>query len=233
MSVRVLAKVWDAYPGGGTDLLALLALADWSDDAGKCYPSMAAIARKVRLSECQARRVVHRLIESGYIKVTANSTGGATSRRYQIILACLTPIADATPSVDDRGSADATLPLAPVIAHPSHSYATRTVIEPSITTKKVSRSKKSEITLKQFLDGCKEKSEKAIPENDPVFSYADDVGLDREMVSVCWQEFKAAYLPTSKVYADWRAAFRNAVRKNYYRLWLCKEGEPVTWTSAG
>lgn len=138
MAVRVLSRVWDGYPGGGGDLLALLALADWSDDGGKCYPSMAAIARKVRLSECQARRVVHRLIEGGFLKVTANATGGATSRRYQIILDRLTPSADATPSADDRGRTGATPPLAPMRGDPSHSYATRTVNEPSTTVSRPS-----------------------------------------------------------------------------------------------
>ena len=57
MSVRVMSLVWDGYPGGGSELLALLALADWSDDDGRCYPSMASIGRKTRLSEKQARRL--------------------------------------------------------------------------------------------------------------------------------------------------------------------------------
>lgn len=108
MAVRVLSMVWDGYPGGGTELLALLALADWSDDNGRCWPSMASIARKTRLSEKQARRVVHSVIKSGYLTVTANPQGGATSRRYQINLKRL-----ATP--------------------PTH--GSRTVIDTSITVK--------------------------------------------------------------------------------------------------
>ncbi len=46
MSVRVLARVWDGYPGGGSELLTLLALADWSDDDGHCFPSIQKIAEK-------------------------------------------------------------------------------------------------------------------------------------------------------------------------------------------
>lgn len=234
MSIRILSTVWDKFPGSGADLLTMLALADWSDDAGKCYPSMASIARKVRLSECQARRVVHRMIEAGFLKVTANATGGATSRRYQIILASLTPSADATPSADDRGIAHATPPLAPAIGDPSHSYATRTVNEPSLTVKKISRGKKSKLTLKQFLEACKASGEKTIPENDPVFEYAETVGLDNEMIAVCWREFKAAFLQDdSKRQKDWRAHFRNAVRRNWYKLWYLKEDEATRWTSAG
>jgi hypothetical protein len=36
VSIRVMSLIWDAYPGGGgSELLALLALADWSVDAGR------------------------------------------------------------------------------------------------------------------------------------------------------------------------------------------------------
>lgn len=96
-----------------------------------------------------------------------------------------------------------------------------------------SSSSSKTVTLKQFLESCKEKAEQAIPEDDSVFAYAETVGLEREMVAVCWQEFKAAYLPKKKRYSDWRKAFNNAVRGNYYGLWFCKEGEPMSWTSKG
>lgn len=88
MSVRVMSLVWDGYPGGGSELLALLALADWSDDEGRCYPSMAAIADKTRLSRSQAQRVVHTLIGSGFVSVEGNESGGrpGSTRRYLINL---------------------------------------------------------------------------------------------------------------------------------------------------
>lgn len=167
MAVKIISIVWDKYPGGGTDLLTLLALADWSDDLGKCYPSMASIARKVRLSRSQAQRVVHGLIDGGFVKVIGNEFGGArgASRRYQINLESLRGRTDATGSTH-----------APEGSHPcanrGSTHATQTVIEPSRTVKKASLSKKSEITLRQFLDGCKESGEQAIPENDPIFEYA-------------------------------------------------------------
>lgn len=86
MSIRVMSLVWDGYQGSGSELLALLALADWSDDEGRCFPSVAAIGRKTRLSEKQARRVVHSLIDDGVVKVVAGKDGGRGSRRYQIVL---------------------------------------------------------------------------------------------------------------------------------------------------
>ena len=40
MSIQIINKVWEGFPGSGAELLALLALADWSDDEGRCFPSM-------------------------------------------------------------------------------------------------------------------------------------------------------------------------------------------------
>lgn len=234
MSIKIMSQVWEGYPGGGSELLAMLALADWSDDNGKCYPAMSSISKKIRLKERQAQRVVHQLIENGFVQIIGNEFGGApgASRQYRLVLSRLTGVTHDTPAKSQTGvMGDGDGCHGRRLTGVTHD--TLTVIEPSITVKKVSRSKKTEITLNQFLEDCKASNEKTIHENDPVFDYADTVGIDHEMVAVCWQEFKAAYLTGKKTYTDWRAAFRNAVRKNYYKLWFVREGEQAAWTSVG
>lgn len=135
MSVRVLSKVWDGYPGGGTELLALLALADWSDDEGRCFPSIKSIAKKVRLKERQVQRTVNKLISSGFVIILSNKFGGApgSSRRYQIVFSSLTGVADDTPKSKTGVMQDADgchiSPYTGVVDD------TLTVIEPSLTTK--------------------------------------------------------------------------------------------------
>ena len=63
MSVEVMSLVWKNYPKGGSEKLAMLALADWcNDQGGSLHPSINAIARKINVSESQARRIVHELI---------------------------------------------------------------------------------------------------------------------------------------------------------------------------
>lgn len=234
MSIRVMTQVWDGFPGGGSELLAMLALADWSDDAGVCFPAISSISKKIRLQERQAQRIMRQLIADGFVQVIGNEFGGApgASRQYRLVISRLTGVTHDTPSGGQTGVMEDVDGC-----HPRRltgvTHDTLTVIEPSITVKKVSRIKKTGITLNQFLEDCKANSEKTFPENDPVFEYADTVGIDHEMVAVCWQEFKAAYLPGKKTYADWRAAFRNAVRKNYYKLWFVREGEQAAWTSVG
>lgn len=144
MSIRVMSMVWDGFPGGGSDLLAMLALADWSDDEGRCFPSMSAIAAKTRLSRSQAQRVVHGLIDGGYIQVVGNEFGGAPrmTRQYRIILSSLTGRMGATPtgrmgatgSVHATGSADAQ-DGPHGCADTGRMGATQTVSEPSVNRK--------------------------------------------------------------------------------------------------
>lgn len=135
MSVRVLSKVWDGYPGGGTELLALLALADWSDDEGRCFPSIKSIAKKVRLKERQVQRTVNKLISNGFVIILSNKFGGApgSSRRYQIVFSSLTGVADDTPKSKTCVMQDAD--GCHISTYTSVVDDTLTVIEPSLTTK--------------------------------------------------------------------------------------------------
>lgn len=87
MSVKVMSLVWDVYPGSGSELLAMLALADWCNDAGgSLYPSMRAVAEKIRVSEKQARRIVQTIVERGFLGVVGNEYGGkpGSTKQFQI-----------------------------------------------------------------------------------------------------------------------------------------------------
>ena len=103
--------VWAAFPGNGSELLAMLVMANWSDDqGGNLFPSIAAVAKRIRTSESQARRVLHQLIATGWLTVVGNASGGApgTTRRYALNVEKLaatggagaTPRVSATPRID-------------------------------------------------------------------------------------------------------------------------------------
>lgn len=146
MSIKVMTYVWDGFPASGSELLAMLALADWCDDnGGSLFPSIKSIAEKIRVSESQARRIVRGFETSGFISVIGNAYGGApgTTRQYRLNVAKLRQLAnekhaetacmDATPSVDATPSTDArdglhgcARGLAPMPAKPS-----LTINEPS------------------------------------------------------------------------------------------------------
>lgn len=76
------------------------------------------------------------------------------------------------------------------------------------------------IGIKAWLERCKEDGEKPIPEGSPALRYADDAGIPPEFVALHWREFKARHAESGKRYRDWRQAFLNSVRANWYGLWL-------------
>ena len=124
MSYKVMDLVWKKFPASGSDLTGMLAMADWCDDTGgSLFPSIAAVAKKIRVSDSQARRIIRGFEKAGYIKVVGNAYGGApgTTRQYRLnvsMLAALpdtekttgssaTPSADAPPAIDATPSSDA------------------------------------------------------------------------------------------------------------------------------
>lgn len=97
-----MSLVWDNFTRGGSDKLALLAMADWCNDlGGSLHPSVSTVAKKINRTEKQAREILHRLISEGWIMVIGNENGGkpGQSRKYQInVEKLLTPPASVTPT---------------------------------------------------------------------------------------------------------------------------------------
>lgn len=88
--------------------------------------------------------------------------------------------------------------------------------------------------LADWLQLCREEGVKPIPADDPVFDYAEGVGISREMVGMAWAEFKRKRLKAGKGQKDWRATFRDAVRGNWFRLWVLRAGdEPAVLSTVG
>ena len=227
MSIRVMSRVWDHYPGKGSDLLAMLALADWSDDDGRCFPSVAALARKVRLQERQAQRALSGLIEQGFLSVTGNENGGAPgmTRRYRVNLERLTGVTQDTPPKVDGCHARRETGV---------SGDTQTVNEPSVVISSQRTRKKSKaLPLTDWLAQVAAAGEKAIPDDDPVRSYAAQAGIPDDFMPLAWAEFKARHSePDAKTYTDWRAVFRKAVRGNWLKLWFVNQ-DGYQLTTAG
>lgn len=78
MSVRLMSILWERYPAGGSELLLMLALADWADDDGnRIYPSVATLAKKVRQSERNVQRLLRKLVKSRLLEVVGSERGGS------------------------------------------------------------------------------------------------------------------------------------------------------------
>src|SRR5258705_5390136 len=97
-----MSLVWSSAPHRGNSLLVFLALADWANEAGICWPSIPTIARKARISKRSAQYIIRALKEEGYISIVE---GGGRSRQhlYKITVQKLHSLPDAENLHDEGG----------------------------------------------------------------------------------------------------------------------------------
>ena len=85
MSIRVMTSVWDDLrTQAHSELLVLLALADWANDDGYCWPTISALATKARLSERAVQQILGRLTTTGRIR-RIQGGGRGRANRYQVV----------------------------------------------------------------------------------------------------------------------------------------------------
>lgn len=89
------------------------------------------------------------------------------------------------------------------------------------------------VTLRTHLRDCAAAGVAPIPSTDAVFVWGRDVGLPPEFLALCWQEFRSRHIESDKKYRDWRQAFRNCARANWYRLWWVEGDGSYTLTTVG
>ena len=72
MSIKIMAIVWESANVEGATLLVLLALADYANDTGVCWPSRDALAQKSRVSSRHVKRILRDLEDRGLIETDVN-----------------------------------------------------------------------------------------------------------------------------------------------------------------
>ena len=84
MSVKTSAKVWEWSQSEGNNRLVLLALADFCDDDGVCYPGVPRLAKKCKISERSVQRAFIHLSKLGELIIERKAgiavNGGSTNR---------------------------------------------------------------------------------------------------------------------------------------------------------
>src|SRR5436190_11789272 len=83
MSVRLLSTVWDSGRCEGGTLLVLLALADYSNDQGECWPHVDSLAAKARLTQRQTHYILRQLKTDGVLAIQSGGGRGRAST-YQL-----------------------------------------------------------------------------------------------------------------------------------------------------
>lgn len=80
MSIKVSAWVWKHAKHRGTQKLLLLALADFANDSGVCWPSVSSLADRIGEGERHIHRLIKELVASGDLIVVPGGGRGKTTR---------------------------------------------------------------------------------------------------------------------------------------------------------
>lgn len=76
MSVKAVARVWERSAAKGSELLVLLAIADYAQDDGRnAWPSQLQLATKSRMTERGVRLVLRRLVAMRELAIERNTEG--------------------------------------------------------------------------------------------------------------------------------------------------------------
>ena len=88
MSITHMAVVWRLPDPELRDsrLLTLLALADFANDVGECWPGQPTLAQRARVSQRHISRVIDWLEEQGYIEILVKGNGKGHSSHYRLLL---------------------------------------------------------------------------------------------------------------------------------------------------
>lgn len=87
-----MAAVWDHGPDNPTQRFVLLALADYADHDGSCYPSYNKTAQRCAISRSTAMRAIKKLAKDGWLTIETQTrdNGSHTSNRIFLNLERLT-----------------------------------------------------------------------------------------------------------------------------------------------
>lgn len=103
MSVHVSAYVWEHSVHKGTELLLLLSIADMAHPNGCAFPSVATMAKRIRMSSRNTQRVLQKLESSGELRIKKNAGPNGT-HLVQVVMNTTLPLFNA--GGDDKLSPD-------------------------------------------------------------------------------------------------------------------------------
>jgi len=83
MSIKLSGYIFDTDLSA-TETLMMLALADYADQGGKCWPSKETLARRSRVSKRTVDKYIKRLADGNWLRIESN--GGRKSNNYYLNL---------------------------------------------------------------------------------------------------------------------------------------------------
>lgn len=184
MSIRLMNLAWQAGITS-TQKLVLIALADWCNDAGICWPSISTLARKTSLSERGLRKVLRNLEEAGLLETEIKPGKG---NLYQLKL---------DPGTECRGGGNE-VPDTP------ERDSSNTFIDTPKT--QLPTAKQSKRTLLP--------SDWTVAEGEINWALFKFPSLNRSDLENETDRFRDYWAAEGKLKADWQATWRNWIRRS-------------------
>lgn len=204
---------WHALDAEASKLLVMLWLIA-SEDAGE-LPDIKTLAFRLRTTEKHVIDCISRLghwVEHGDISVISGRNQAVSATEF---------------------SDSATVDLTPGETETETEREREEEKEPPAKVEKPKgRAKSSEVTFTDWLAAVAVSGERAIPDDDPIFAYAEQIRLPDEFLRLAWFEFRKRYANNPKKYKDWRDVYRNAVRGNWLNIWRAA-GDGFALTTTG
>lgn len=211
MSNTLSKLIWDCAPElKDTGLVVMLALAEWADEDGFCWPSVATLARRVRKSERNVRYALDGLVKDGYVRIEEHRGRGHVNGYYvnvsklQVLKGKVQPLLQVLPTIKPAKSdiKPATLDLKPAIAIASRLFKDQPVDQPvERATRKPAKETGPKVAIGSLTPSLLEWAGKKYSQ----YSHAD---LE-DMAERCADWHRA----NDKPIKDWEAALRNWVRR--------------------
>lgn len=89
MSIKLMTAVWEMDFPDATRKLVMLALADFANDDGECFPMIRTIGKKAGIGQRQTRYIVSEFVDKGLLRreLCRRQNGSKTASRYTLMLA--------------------------------------------------------------------------------------------------------------------------------------------------
>lgn len=211
MSIKAMTRVFDESEARLGARLVLLALADFSNDDGRSWPSVATIARKARLSPRQVQRILRDLETEGEL-VVEEGAGPHGCNMYRIVFQGgdnLSPVENVRGDKSDTGGVTfrtgGVTNRAENVSKMSPEPLVNHQVEPSSLNRQDARSqKRKRLTL--FPEGFGVSPE--------MRSWAIERGLSDAEVTYESERFEGWAIAKGAQYVDWVRAWQNWMVKS-------------------
>jgi hypothetical protein len=92
VSIKWINYVWEESPYDGRRLLLHLALADFANDEGTCFPSLKTLASKARCTDTWCSLTIKQMVKEDWLEIVEQGRGRGRASTYRLLKKGLTEL---------------------------------------------------------------------------------------------------------------------------------------------